>query len=1244
MRKGTIFSVVLVCFLACAGFGAIRRVPSEYSRIQEAINACDNGDTVLVAPGVYFETINFGGKDITVTSTDPNDPKVVGYTVLNGDNDGTVVTFENGETSAAVLTGFTLTGGFGTIDPTLEAPFRAVWGAGIFCKHSSPTITGNVIANNIGALDTPGDDVSRWNLCYGGGIGLIGSAAVITHNTIRGNSAYVGGALIAYLGDVTVADNVIFGNTAAVGAGVVMIQGRLINNTIVANDTTSFMGDTGPAGNVYVVFDPELQDCQVRNNLICNSTSGGGIYWEGADPQAGSIAFNNVWNNFPGNYSKYDFEGGMAQLIHDGAIDMTGQAGNISQDPLFVSAINRDYHLTLESPCINAGDTDLDVPAGALDIDGDPRVYAARIDIGADEYVGYVKPVASAGHDAHVLEPLEPVTLDGSGSFFYDPCGVQTFQWAQVSGPNAVLDDPTAAQPGFIPEEFGQYVFELTVADDLYGSEPDRVLVLVAGNQPPVADAGENRVWPLGQITLDGTDSHDPDLVDQLRYAWTQMEGPSVTLENADSATPSFVAEAENRYVFELIVGDGFDTSEPSRVELVTVGMTLNLRSASTNTTVEDRPRHPDLSGTKLVFATGGGNVYDWEIKYVDIKSGKFETFSGSGGDTLNTQPKIDGDIVVWSGGAPYTPILGPECTSVFARDLATGQQPALRTRDDTQSYSHPAVSGRKVVWVQHLGIDKNVDEKWYNQPYDICGADITDLENPVYFTVATNVGCRDPFPYLDPAGDFDDVVDISGDVVVWEGDGDIYGADLSDLTNIVVFTICDDPARQYDPAICGAYVVWTDQRNDDGDIYGADISAPGAVREFAVAKGKAAQRQPTIDGPHVLYITGAESGGGLELACLTRGHGVFSTGMGPEVRGVAPVLDGATLLCLAGPSGPARGFTLEFGYSISDGSIHNATIGKYYDYVQHAVADAEAGAEIVVPEGVYREQIDFVGKAVTVRSVDPHDPMVVAATVLQGRSNVVTFAGAEDGGSVLEGLTVVGGHKGVFCYGATPTIARCVITGNQSAGVDLEGQSNPTIVGCSITANGGAGLDMWAPREGRLVRHNQATIRNCIIAANGAAGVYDGRPTIVNSTIVENRGVGIDTGVATVSNSIVFLNDEGHDSIQISGNFVATTYSDVQGGWPGEGNIDADPHFVASGNWTGAGWTTGDYHLQSEGLRWDAQSRLWVSDAGTSPCINAGDPASELLDEPPADAGLSANLRINMGAYGGTAEASLAP
>ena len=219
MRKGYLFGLLAIGFWASAGFGAVRRVPAEYGSIQAAIQACVDGDTVIVSPGMYYETINFGGKDIVVTGTDPNDPRIVAYTILNGQQDGTVVTFENGETPKAVLTGFTITGGFGTIDTTLGAGFRTFWGAGVFCKQASPTITRNIIVNNDGPLDISGADVSQYRLCYGGGIGCLNSAAVITHNVIRGNSGYVGGALIAYLGDVTVTNNLIYDNSAPVGAG-----------------------------------------------------------------------------------------------------------------------------------------------------------------------------------------------------------------------------------------------------------------------------------------------------------------------------------------------------------------------------------------------------------------------------------------------------------------------------------------------------------------------------------------------------------------------------------------------------------------------------------------------------------------------------------------------------------------------------------------------------------------------------------------------------------------------------------------------------------------------------------------------------------------------------------------------------------------------------------------------------------------------------------------------------------------
>jgi hypothetical protein len=108
--------------------------------------------------------------------------------------------------------------------------------------------------------------------------------------------------------------------------------------------------------------------------------------------------------------------------------------------------------------------------------------------------------------------------------------------------------------------------------------------------------------------------------------------------------------------------------------------------------------------------------------------------------------------------------------------------------------------------------------------------------------------------------------------------------------------------------------------------------------------------------------------------------------------------------------------------------------------------------------------------------------------------------------------------------------------------------------------------------------------------------------------------------------------------------------YSDIQGGWPGEGNIDSDPCFADPGHWADANdpnvavepndpnavWVDGDYHLKSQAGRWDPNSGTWVQDDVTSPCIDTGDPNSPIGHEPFPNGGI-----INMGAYGGTAQAS---
>jgi hypothetical protein len=84
-----------------------------------------------------------------------------------------------------------------------------------------------------------------------------------------------------------------------------------------------------------------------------------------------------------------------------------------------------------------------------------------------------------------------------------------------------------------------------------------------------------------------------------------------------------------------------------------------------------------------------------------------------------------------------------------------------------------------------------------------------------------------------------------------------------------------------------------------------------------------------------------------------------------------------------------------------------------------------------------------------------------------------------------------------------------------------------------------------------------------------------------------------------------------------------------VQGGWPGQGNIDADPLFADS--------NSGDYHLKSQAGRWDPDSASWIKDDVTSLCIDAGDPSSDWASEL-----WPHGKRINMGAFGGTTQASM--
>lgn len=330
--------------------------------------------------------------------------------------------------------------------------------------------------------------------------------------------------------------------------------------------------------------------------------------------------------------------------------------------------------------------------------------------------------------------------------------------------------------------------------------------------------------------------------------------------------------------------------------------------------------------------------------------------------------------------------------------------------------------------------------------------------------------------------------------------------------------------------------------------------------------------------------------------------------------------------------------------FATADGPIENATTGLKYDQLRYAIGEARQGDTIILGEGIYPGDMDLSGKNLTVSSTDPSDPAVVAATLISGGTRAASFTGGQEETCVLTGFTITGADTGIYCSDSSPTITNCRIEGNAGAGIELHNGSNPVILNSEISANAGSGIEMIVERSGRLVTYNAPAISNCVIDANGQNGISGGKPTIFNCTIAANERFGVSSIEPTIADSIIYYNGYFASLAQIEGT-AAVTYSDVEGGWPGQGNIDAIPCFAELGYWDlGTSlddasddiWIRGDYHLRSQAGRWDPTRSRWVQDLVTSPCIDAGDPAADYAAEPMPNGGC-----INMGAHGGTPQAS---
>ncbi|SVA50109.1 uncharacterized protein METZ01_LOCUS102963, partial [marine metagenome] len=386
-----------------------REVPSEYTTIQAAIDASYDQDTVLISPGTYQENISYDGKNIVVMSTYllENDSTIIDQTIINGDENGSVVVFAAGESENSVLQGLTLTNGNGNYaDPDGNGSYYT-YGGGVYCQNASPILKDLIIKDNSG------------NEGGGGGIFCYNASPTLIGCSISDNITNdVGGGLYARDGSNLALINVEFiDNEAEFGAGCYLRHESVpsMTNVTFADNIAANSGGgivlkdnadavmvqvhiegniaEGLGGGLYINnADPNIEYCLIADNT---ASSGGGLYVRNnSDPLMSNItiAYNNaglygdgiylrdgsdielsnslIWGNndmqvyfreqgdeVSLSVSYSDIENGQDGVFTNSNGELNWGAGMLDDEPYFCNGPGGNYSLRENSPCMDASET-----------------------------------------------------------------------------------------------------------------------------------------------------------------------------------------------------------------------------------------------------------------------------------------------------------------------------------------------------------------------------------------------------------------------------------------------------------------------------------------------------------------------------------------------------------------------------------------------------------------------------------------------------------------------------------------------------------------------------------------------------------------------------------------------------------------------------------------------------------------------------------------------------------------------
>ena len=394
LRLLAVSSVILLAgTMATVAGAADIHVPGDYPTIQAGLNAAVDGDTVIVADGVWAGAGNrdlvFSGREVLVTSA--NGPENCTIDCEGSETEPhRAFIFETGEGPLSLVQGFTITGGYadrggaiisdGTsptiLDCVITGNIAEARGGGISCHYASAAVISgcSIVGNTVLGSGTNygGGGVSLIHQCdvrmqdcrvesnsgwYGGGIkNRSGCDLVLENCIISGNQAERGGgyAGISY-SDAYIANCLIVGNSSADVGGAIFAHSdagsprprEIPSVTNLRFCTVAGNQGVGVGGAIYATYWFGLDGVELRDTIV----------WDcGADPLSVSEGLTVIeWSDIEGGY-----EG----------------TGNIDQDPLFVSGPLGDHYLSqtaagqaADSPCVDGGDPSSGLPEGTTRTD-----------------------------------------------------------------------------------------------------------------------------------------------------------------------------------------------------------------------------------------------------------------------------------------------------------------------------------------------------------------------------------------------------------------------------------------------------------------------------------------------------------------------------------------------------------------------------------------------------------------------------------------------------------------------------------------------------------------------------------------------------------------------------------------------------------------------------------------------------------------------------------------------------------